>query len=187
MSLKLKIITASTRPGRIGPVVSDWIAGLAAERAAFEVEVVDLAALDLPLFNEPKHPRLQDYQNEATKRWAAKVDEADAFIFVTPEYDFFPPASVINAIQYLLVEWGRKPAGTVSYGGVSGGLRAAQVLRQLLGNLNVMATSKSVPIPFVFPMIKEGTLEATPPMLEGAGVMLDELEALAPALKTARG
>ncbi|WP_298492746.1 NADPH-dependent FMN reductase [uncultured Maritimibacter sp.] len=185
--LKIKVITVSTRPGRIGPVVTDWIAALAAERAAFEVEVVDLAELDLPLFNEPKHPSMRDYQHDHTKRWAAIVGEADGFVFVTPEYDFFPPASIVNAVQYLLHEWAKKPAAVVSYGGVSGGLRSMQVLRGLLGNLNMVALSKSIPIPFVHGMIKEGVLEANQTMGDGAKLMLDELESWGRGLRAMRG
>ena len=143
--LKIKVITVSTRPGRIGPVVTDWIAALAAERAAFEVEVVDLAELDLP------------------------------------------PASIVNAVQYLLHEWAKKPAAVVSYGGVSGGLRSMQVLRGLLGNLNMVALSKSIPIPFVHGMIKEGVLEANQTMGDGAKLMLDELESWGRGLRAMRG
>ncbi|MBV7408022.1 NADPH-dependent FMN reductase [Maritimibacter sp. DP1N21-5] len=185
--LKIKIITASTRPGRIGPVVTDWIAGVARERAAFDIDVVDLAELDLPLMNEPKHPSMQDYQHEHTKRWAAIADEADGFIFVTPEYDFFPPASVVNALQYLLLEWSKKPAAVVSYGGVSGGLRSMQVLRGLMGNLNMVALSKSIPVPFVHRMVKDGVLEPNEAMIDGAKLMLDELESWGRGLREMRG
>lgn len=187
MSLKIKVITCSTRPGRVGPTVSAWIAGEARARDGFDIEVVDLADLALPVYDEPKHPSLQDYTHNHTKRWSAIVDEADGFIFVTPEYDFFPPASVVNAVQYLLLEWAKKPAGVVSYGGVSGGLRAMQVLRTLLGNVGMVALNKSVPIPFVSKKIEDGKLVANDEMGQGAGAMLDELEKWGAALKPMRG
>ena len=66
----------------------------------------------------------QHYEHEHTKRWSAIIDDADAFVFVTPEYDYFAPASLVNAIQCLAKEWNYKPAGIVSYGDISGGLRA---------------------------------------------------------------
>ena len=97
---------------------------------------MDLAEFDLPLLDEPKHPRLQQYEHEHTKRWSAAIGPADAFLFVTPEYDYFTSAALVNALQFLSVEWHYKAAGIVSYGGVSGGLRATQELRQLIGNLN---------------------------------------------------
>lgn len=187
MSYKIKVITASTRPVRVGPIVTAWIAELARERAAFEVEVVDLAEIDLPLLNEPKHPAMRDYQHDHTKRWSKIVDEADGFIIVTPEYDFFPPASIVNAVQYLLHEWAKKPAAVVSYGGVSGGLRAMQVLRTLLSNIGMVALNKSIPIPFVAKMIEDDVLTPNEQMLDGAKVMLDELENWAALLKPARG
>src|SRR5690606_20059283 len=96
---------------------------------AFAVERVDLKEINLPLLDEPKHPRLGEYEHEHTKRWSATVTRADAFVFVTPEYDFGPPASLINALQYLVKEWAYKPVGLLSYGGVSAGLRSANALR----------------------------------------------------------
>ncbi len=87
----------------------------------FEVELVDLADFHLPVFDEPAHPRLQKYEHEHTKRWAKSVESADAFLFVAPEYDYFPNAALVNALQYLSVEWAHKVAGIVSYGGASGG------------------------------------------------------------------
>ena len=175
MSLKLKIITGSTRPGRMGPIVADWVAEAAAKFPGFDTELVDLDSLDLPLLDEPNHPAAQNYEKEHTKKWAAIVDDADAFIFVTPEYDSFPPAALINALQALVVEWGYKPAGTVSYGGISGGLRSAQELRQLIGNLGMVPVPGVVPVPFHWEKIEDGKLVANEPMEQGLAGMLDEL------------
>lgn len=186
MALKLNVIIGSTRPGRIGPTVGAWFDGFAREHGKFDVDLVDLADFNLPLLDEAAHPRLQKYEHEATKRWAASVDGADAYVFVTPEYDFFPPASLVNAIQCVLREWHYKPAGIVSYGGISGGLRASQALRQLLGNVNVHALPLSVPIPFSSNFIDDGALVPNEPMAEGARLMLSELHKWAVALKTMR-
>ena len=183
MSLKLKIIIGSTRPGRMGPIVAEWVNQAAQAHSGFDAEIVDLHALNLPLLDEPNHPAAQDYQHDHTKAWSAIVDDADAFIFVTPEYDSFPPAALINAIQGLVKEWAYKPAGTVSYGGISGGLRSAQELRQLLGNLSVVALPNVVPVPFHWEKIEDGALVANEPMTQGLGGLLDELQKWGDQLK----
>src|SRR5690606_29575942 len=101
----LKIINSTVRPSRKGPLVTQWIAGKAQAQGSFEVEVLDLKHVDLPLMNESKHPRLKEYEHDHTKRWSAKIDEADAFIFVTAEYDHNYPAPLRNALEYLVQEW----------------------------------------------------------------------------------
>ncbi|GHF55883.1 NADPH-dependent FMN reductase [Seohaeicola zhoushanensis] len=185
--LKLKIIIGSTRPGRIGPTVATWAAEAAKAHGGFEVETVDLAEIDLPLLDEPNHPARKEYTKDHTKRWSAIVADADAFVFVTPEYDYFPPASLINAIQCLSQEWKYKPAGMVSYGGISGGLRSAQELRQLLGNLSMVALPGVVPVPFFSKFIEDGKFTPNKEMADGASGMFGELAKWANALKPMRG
>lgn len=187
MSLTLNVITASTRPGRIGPTIASWIAGAAAEHGRFDVVNADLAEFALPILDEAAHPRLRHYEHDHTKAWSASVDAADAFVFVTPEYNHFPPASLVNALQIVAGEWGYKPAGIVSYGGVSGGLRGAQELRMLLDAVNVHAIPQSVPIPAFPQFIEDGTFAPTEPMAAGATLMLDELHRWAEALAPMRG
>lgn len=92
--------------------VADWFIPIAESQGEFAVERVDLKDMNLPLFDEPKHPRLGEYEHEHTKRWSATVARADAFVFVTPEYDFGPPASLINALQFLVKEWAYKPSAS---------------------------------------------------------------------------
>src|SRR5947209_7654159 len=121
---KLEIIIASTRPGRVGLPVAQWFYQRAVAHGGFEVELVDLAEINLPFMDEPKHPRLRQYVHQHTRDWSAKVDSADAFVFVTPEYNFSFNAVLKNALDYLHWEWQYKPAGFVSYGGVSAGTRA---------------------------------------------------------------
>lgn len=187
MTLKLNIIIGSTRPGRGGPVVAKWVEDIARADGRFEVELVDLADFRLPVFDEPAHPRLQKYEHEHTKRWAKSVESADAFLFVAPEYDYFPNAALVNALQYLSVEWAHKVAGIVSYGGASGGLRAAQELRLLISNLNMMPIPQTVPLAFYNKNISdEQIFTATEPMVEGLKGALAELEKWAKALKTIR-
>lgn len=188
MQLNLKIIIGSTRPGRKGPIVARWVEQIAKANGKFNVELVDLADLNLPILDEAAHPAMQKYEHEHTKRWASIVGSADAFIFVTPEYDYFAPASLINAVQCLMREWGYKAAGVVCYGGISGGLRSAQVLRGLLGNMNVHALPQVVPVPMFTQMINENdTFEPTQPIIDGANLMLGELAKWSAALKPLRG
>ncbi len=187
MSLKLNVIIGSTRPGRAGPVVAAWVAEQARSHGKFEVELVDLADFHLPLLDEPAHPRQQNYQHEHTKRWSASVASADAYLFVTPEYDYFPNAALINALQALSLEWSMKAAAVVSYGGISGGLRAAQELRQLIANLDMMAIPQTVPLPFFGKFINdEQVFVPTEPMIEGLNGALTQLDKWATALKPAR-
>jgi NAD(P)H-dependent FMN reductase len=187
MALKLQTIICSTRPGRIGPCVAEWFHAYAAKNSSFETELVDLAEFNLPVFDEQHHPRTRKYLNDHTQKWAASVADADAYVFVTPEYDYFPPSSLVNALQYLSAEWAYKAAGFVSYGGISGGLRAVQMAKQILGALKLVSIPESVPIPMVAQFIDENrNFTANEPMIAGTKLMLDELERWAAALKTMR-
>ena len=122
MTRKLATIAVSTRPGRVGIHVARWMQGVAEAHGGFDSTLVDLAELALPIYDEPKHPRLRKYQHEHTKRWSAIVDAADAYVLVMPEYNFSVAPALANALDYVFSEWACKPAGFVSYGGVSGGL-----------------------------------------------------------------
>lgn len=187
MTLKLNIVIGSTRPGRVGPVIAEWVQAAAREHGQFDVELIDLAEFHLPLLDEAAHPRMQQYANEPTKRWSESVTSADAYVFVTPEYDYFAPAALVNAVQVLMKEWSYKVAGVVSYGGISGGLRSAQVLRQLLGNVNVHALPHVVPVP-MFPQFigDDGVFRPNLEMTDGIKGMFDELHKWSTALKTLR-
>jgi NAD(P)H-dependent FMN reductase len=143
----VQIVTVSTRPGRKGPAVAAWFSSVARAHGGFTVEDVDLAEINLPVLDEPEHPRLGRYQHEHTRRWSETVSRGDAFVFVTPEYNFAPPPSLINALDFLFTEWAYKPAAFVSYGGVSGGLRGVQIAKQILTALNMMPIVPSVVLP----------------------------------------
>ena len=106
---------------------------------------------------------------------------------VTPEYDYFTPANLVNAVQVLYREWTYKAAGIVSYGGVSGGLCSSQALRRLLSNVGVMAIPQVVPVPFFPEFIDDdGVFSPNNKMSEGATLMFDELAKWASALKPVR-
>lgn len=184
--INLNIITASTRPGRIGPSVSSWVHELSQKNDAINSTLVDLADFNLPVFNEPKHPRLGQYENELTVRWSKQIESADAFVFVLPEYNHLPPPSLINAITYLSKEWAYKPVGLVSYGGLSGGMRAVQALKPMLAALKTVPLVEAVTIPMVAQQVVDGVFQATPDMEQAAITMFHELYRWANALKTLR-
>jgi NAD(P)H-dependent FMN reductase len=186
MTLKLHTIVASTRPGRIGPSIAQWFNDFAAEHGKFDPVLVDLADFNLPVFDEPEHPRLRKYHHAHTKAWSESVAEADALVFVTPEYNFGPPPSLLNALNYLSLEWNYMPAGFVSYGGISGGLRAVQVTKEILTTFKVMPIPEGVPMPMVFPNIENGKLNAPDIYKTSAAMMLDELHKWAESMKALR-
>jgi NAD(P)H-dependent FMN reductase len=170
------IIIASTRPGRGGEPVARWFMEKAGEHGGFELTVVDLAEFRLPLLDEPNHPRLRQYTNRHTHQWSEKVDAADAFVFVTPEYNHGYPASLKNAIDYLHHEWRHKPLGFVSYGGVAAGTRAMQALKPVAIALALVPVVAAVNIPFVQQFLTDdGAIVGNDIMVEAAGAMLDEL------------
>lgn len=187
MKPKLNIVIGSTRPGRVGPVVAQWLDEVARQHNKFEVDLVDLADFDLPLLNEQAHPMTQQYTQEATKRWSQSVASADAFVFLTPEYNYFPPASLVNSVQVVAKEWHYKPAAVVSYGGISGGLRAAQVLRQLLSNVNVYALTQPVPVPMFTQFVDgDGVFRPNELITDGVRQMLDEIHTVATTMTELR-
>lgn len=183
----LMIIVASTRPGRVGAPVARWFRERAEAHGAFDIDVVDLATLDLPFMDEPNHPRLRQYTHQHTKDWSARVDAADAFVFVMPEYNFAFTAPLKNAIDYLHTEWAYKPVGLVSYGGVSAGTRAAQMIKQVVTTLKMTPLLEAVSIPFVNQFINSaGEVEANAVMETSATMMLDELVRWVGALRSLR-
>jgi NAD(P)H-dependent FMN reductase len=186
--LKLQIIVASTREGRSGPRVAQWFLDRAREHGKFDVELVDLAELDLPLLDEPRHPRFAQYEHSHTKRWSAIVDSGDAYVFVTPEYDHAPPASLVNALQYLSREWAYKPGAFVSYGGVSAGTRGVQMAKEILSALKVVPLFETVAIPFFAQHLDKetGAFDPGPTQAQAATAMLDELLKWAEALRPMR-
>jgi NAD(P)H-dependent FMN reductase len=185
-AVKLHVIAVSTRPGRNGIHIARWVDTLACEHGKFDVALVDLAEVNLPLMDEPNHPRLRQYTKEHTKKWSALVDAADAFVFVAPEYNYSMAPSLVNAVDYLQQEWKYKAAGIVSYGGVSGGLRATQMAKQLLTAVGVMPAA-DVPIPMFPQFLVDGTWTPNEIMTKSVGAMLDEVFKWATATRTLRG
>jgi NAD(P)H-dependent FMN reductase len=183
----LQIIIASTRPGRVGLPVAQWFQERAVAHGGFDVELVDLAEVALPFLDEPNHPRLRRYEHQHTKDWSAKVDAADAFAFVMPEYNYGFNAPLKNAIDFLNQEWRYKPVGFVSYGGVAAGTRAVQMAKQVVTTLKMTPVFDAVAIPFVRQFLDdEERLQANEVMEHAAVAMLDELVRVEAALRPLR-
>jgi NAD(P)H-dependent FMN reductase len=178
----------STRPGRNGKGVADWVLAQAQGRAGVSYELVDRADYPLPHLNEPLPPALGKYGHDHTKRWAAKVAGYDGFVFVTPEYNHSTSGVLKNAIDFLNAEWNNKAAALVGYGGVGGvgGARAVEHLRAVLSEVQVAHVRQALAFSFFtdfehFSDFAPGTHHA-----EYATVMFDQLEAWAAALKPLR-
>jgi NAD(P)H-dependent FMN reductase len=182
----LTVIVGSIRPGRAGQPIAEWFVDRARSHGGFDVEVADLAEIRLPLMEEPNHPRLRQYLHPHTHEWSARIDRADAVVFVTPEYNYGYPATIKNAIDYLSHEWKDKPAGFVSYGGIAAGTRAVQQLKQVITTLKMVPVFESVNIPFHAQFIRDGQFHANDVLEQAATAMLDELLRLDGALAPLR-
>ncbi|MEO7844409.1 MAG: NAD(P)H-dependent oxidoreductase [Nocardioides sp.] len=184
----MKIIITSTGPRRVGAAVGAWFAAIARERGGLEVEVLDLAEIDLPFMNEPHHPRLRQYTHQHTKDWSEAIESGDAYEFVVPEYNFGINAPMKNALDFLVQEWSHKPVGFVSYGGVSGGLRAVQMAKQIVTTIKMVPIFEGVAIPFVHANVRQdGVFEPVEPLIAAsAKAMLDELTRYAATLAPLR-
>jgi NAD(P)H-dependent FMN reductase len=188
MQPKLHIIVASTREQRVATSVAGWFVEQARQHGKFEIQMVDLKEVNLPLLDEPHHPTLRRYQHDHTKAWSKSVAAADAFVFVVPEYNYGMPPALLNALDYLYHEWNYKPASFVSYGGVSGGTRSVQMAKLVLSTLKVVPLPEAVTITFVAKHIdaeKKFTPEES--QQKALTTMLDELLRWTKALQTLRG
>jgi len=184
---RLHTLVCSTRPGRIGPAVAGWVHAFAQAHGRFDAALVDLASFALPVFDEPQHPRLQEYSRAHTRAWSASVAQADAFLFVMPEYNHGPPGALVNAMNYLAREWEYKPVGFVSYGGFSGGIRGVQATKALLSTLKLVPIPESVVVPhFTQHIDAGGTFIPTELHEASATAMLDELHRWTMALVALR-
>lgn len=156
------------------------------EDLGFEVEVVDLAEVGLPLLDEPNHPAERDYQHEHTRRWSASVAAADAFVLVMPEYNVGFTAPLKNALDYLYAEWHHKPVGFVSYGMTSAGLRAVEMVKPVLVSLKMAPVHTAVSVPLRHRMDEYGVLRPDEVMREAAHQLLTELTRLTDVLAPLR-
>jgi NAD(P)H-dependent FMN reductase len=183
---KLYVIVASTRDGRQGRAVADWAFEQVLQHDRFDAELVDLKEVNLPLFNEPRHPRLRQYEHAHTQAWSARIEKGDAFVIVTPEYNYGSPPSLLNAFDYLVHEWAYKPVGFVSYGGLAAGTRSVQMTKQVLSALKMVPIPEGVAIPLFTKQIEDGVFRANDAQQKAAATLLAELLRWTEALKVLR-
>ncbi|MFD0560098.1 NAD(P)H-dependent FMN reductase [Stackebrandtia endophytica] len=183
--MKLHIVISSTRPGRLGGHIGQWFYENAKHHNGFEARLVDLAEVNLPFLDEPEHPSTGRYVHEHSRQWSSLVDEADAFVFVTPEYNYGMPASLKNALDFLYHEWSHKPVGFVSYGGVSAGTRGVQMTKQVVTTLRMYPIGATVAIP-TRQYVENGELRADQALNDSAASMLAELAIVSAAMAPMR-
>ncbi|MGE3192318.1 MAG: NADPH-dependent FMN reductase [Microbacteriaceae bacterium] len=142
--VRIGIIIGSTRPGRVGDQVARWVLDHAAQRDDAEFELVDLVDYALPHLDEAIPASAGKYANDHTRAWAQKVASFDGYVFVTPEYNHSTSGALKNAIDFVYGEWNNKAAGLVSYGASASGLRAAEHLRLVLGEVQIADVRQQV-------------------------------------------
>ncbi|ANZ20829.1 NADPH-dependent FMN reductase [Streptomyces noursei ATCC 11455] len=185
---KLVVIVGSVREGRFGPVVAAWVAEQARVHGGFDVEVVDLADVEIPLSLPAAPPKFagDSYPRpEGMAPLTSRLAEAEAFILVTPEYNHSYPASLKAAIDWHFTQWTAKPVAFVSYGGAAGGRHAVLHLENVLTELHAVTIRDGLAFPNYFTAWQDGR----PLDLEAPGyakTLLDQLGWWAAALSAAR-
>lgn len=158
MSYKIGIITSTTRRGRSGVKVAEWFAKTAAEHSK-ELDYTILDVADVPLMAESNLPGMQQYEDQSTKDWSAKVGSMDGFVIVLGEYNHSFPAPIKNALDTVLNEWNRKAVGFVGYGSY-GAESAIMALRPVISYLNMMPIGPTLRITQIWEALDEnGTLK----------------------------
>lgn len=183
--LRIGIILGSTRPGRNGEAVARWVYDLARQRSDAEFELVDIKDFNLPLLDEPVPPSMGQYSKEHTKRWAAKIDSFDGFVFVTPEYNHGISGALKNAIDFLFREWNNKAAGFVSYGS-AGGARAVEHLRLVMAELQIADVRNQVMFSLFADFENFSNFKPRPQHEKSLSAMLDQVITWSGAMKNVR-
>ncbi|MFF3333587.1 NADPH-dependent FMN reductase [Streptomyces sp. NPDC002888] len=181
--LRLAVIVGSNREARFGQVVGDWFAGVAKRREDVTVDVIDLAHHDLTtVLSRNPSPEVAGELGKISPRLA----DADAFVVVTPEYNHSYPASLKNLIDWHHTQWQAKPVGFVSYGGLSGGLRAVEHLRPVFAELHAVTVRDVVSLHMAWEQFgPDGEPKDNGPA-QAAKVLLDQLRWWGDALRAAR-
>ena len=183
--LRVGIIAGSTRPGRRAAAITKWVYDILKDRQDAEFEIVDIEDYKLPLLDELVPPSRRQYSKAHTKAWSAKIDSLDAFIFVTPEYNHGTSAALKNAIDFLFHEWGNKSAGFVGYGG-SGGIRAVESLRLVMGEIKVADVRAQVALSLLTDFENYTTFKPQEKHEKAVHAMADEVIAWGGALRGVR-
>lgn len=183
---KIGIIIGSTRPGRVAEQVAKWVYEIAQNRKDAEYELVDIAAYQLPLYDEPVPPSMStEYAKEHTRKWSQKIASLDGFVFCTPEYNRATSGALKNAIDFLYHEWNNKAAGFVGWGSFNGA-RAVENLRLIMGELQVADVRAQVGLSLFTDFENFTVFKPAPHHEETVHAMLEQLNAWSGALKTLR-
>ena len=183
--LKIAIILGSTRPGRNGKAVADWVLAQAQSRTGADYELIDLLDYPLPHLDEALPPSIGQYAGEHTKAWAEKIAAYDGFVFVTPEYNHSTSGVLKNAIDFLYAEWNNKAAGFVSYGSL-GGARAIEHLRGISAELQLADVRQQLSFSLFTDFENFSEFRPGAHYQEQATILFDQLESWAGALKQLR-
>jgi NAD(P)H-dependent FMN reductase len=188
----ISVIVGSTREGRFSEKPAKWILQQLKKRNDVEARLLDLRDFPMPFFDQlltPAMPGRPVFKNEVVQRWTDAIAQSDGFVFVTPEYNYGPPAVLKNALDWVYPEWHRKAVSFVSWGN-AGGARAVQQLRQNVIELQLAPIRSSVHIPVatLLAHYQGGDVDAGLAELEApaAQPMIDDLLWWTAALKTAR-
>ncbi|MGW6334301.1 NADPH-dependent FMN reductase [Nocardia rhamnosiphila] len=187
--LRLAVIVGSVREGRFGPVVASWIAAQAARQDGFEIDVIDLAEADIPLALPAVSPAIEPNPQRppGMRDLTGRLEAADAFIIVTPDYNRSFPASLKAVIDWHFTQWQRKAIAFVGYSGASGGLLAIEQLRQVFNELDAHTVREYVSFPRYYLLFgADGQLHAPEEPEAQAQAMLGRLRWWAEALTAAR-
>ncbi|MFI1399913.1 NADPH-dependent FMN reductase [Streptomyces sp. NPDC020681] len=182
--LKLAVILASNREGRFGPVVGDWFMSRTTGREDYAAELIDLGEVHLPT-------ALSHKPAPAVRTELAKVSPAlagaDAYVVITPEYNHSFPAALKSLIDWHFTEWQAKPIGFVSYGGMSGGLRAVEQLRQVFAEMHAVTVRDTVSFHHAHSHFDDRGRHKDPAACDAAAkAMLDQLAWWGHALRDAK-
>jgi NAD(P)H-dependent FMN reductase len=167
--VRLGLIYGSTRDRRFCDTVAQWVTAQIVSDERFSVEIVDPARMD------------------GERPLKEQIGEADAFVVVTPEYNHGYPAPLKALIDSVGAEWHAKPVAFVSYGGISGGLRAVEQLRQVFAELHAVTVRDTVSFASAWEQFdaRGGIVEPDRPRRSMA-TMLGRLHWWAVALRSAR-
>ncbi|MGN9892527.1 NADPH-dependent FMN reductase [Micromonospora sp. L31] len=182
---RIGIIIGSTRPGRNGAAVAQWVYDVAKERTDAEFALVDLLDYKLPHLDEVYPPAMGQYQQPHTLEWARTIASFDGFVIVTPEYNHSTSGALKNAIDFLYNEWNNKAVGFVSYGSV-GGARAVEHLRLIAGELQMADVRSQVALSLFTDFENFSVFKPNDFQRDALTVTLDQVVAWSEALKPLR-
>ncbi|WP_073707934.1 NADPH-dependent FMN reductase [Glutamicibacter sp. 0426] len=182
---KIAIVTGSTRPGRVNQSVAQWVLAKAEEFGGADYELVDIVDFNLPILDEPFPAAYQNYQNDHTKAFAAKMCEFDGYIFIVGEYNHSVQPALANALSYLNAELNNKAAGMVGYGSAMGS-RAVEHLRGILSELQIAHVQKTGMFSLFTDFENFSTFAPTEQSAGSVQPMLEQLLAWSKAMATVR-